>query len=50
MNLLKDLPSDVLDKILGYLGWMHLPSLKLFQQRPVIFSWPVDRIIVEIFT
>ena len=28
VNLLKDLPSDVLDKILGYLGWMHLPSLE----------------------
>lgn len=27
-NLLADLPSDVLDKILEYLGWMHLPSLE----------------------
>lgn len=27
-NLLADLPSDILDKILEYLGWMHLPSLE----------------------
>lgn len=27
-NLLADLPSDVLDKILEYLGWMYLPSLE----------------------
>lgn len=27
-NLLADLPSDVLVKILEYLGWMHLPSLE----------------------
>ena len=29
VNLLKDLPGDVLDKILGYLGWMNLPSLEI---------------------
>lgn len=29
VNLLKDLPGDVLDKVLGYLGWMNLPSLEV---------------------